>query len=120
MFAAKLLSESLWRSLVATTSETLPAVIEAVFEDAQPDEEAEALQCLADALASSDDLTLWTAIFTGLGMATLERAACSFMAILERRRVPRAHWHTASAFIDPLIDINHGQEFRSNQRSISH
>jgi DNA-binding transcriptional ArsR family regulator len=99
-------AQSLWRSLVAVTPETLPGVILAVFENARADEDDVALQRLADALAANDDLAFWAAVFTGLGMATLERAVRSFLAILEKHGVPRAHWSFASMYYDPNIDVS--------------
>ena len=95
-------TDSLWRVLLATTNETLPRVVHSVLKEALLDDETEAVQKLAEVLADNDDIELWTAILTGLGLGTLERRVASFIAILEEHGVQRALWSAASMFA--LID----------------
>ena len=100
-----LTADTLWRSLPATTSETLPRVVQSVLADSGADNEPQLLRKLADMLGNSHDIDQWAAILTGLGLATLERHVASFMSILEQHGVQRAHWLLASAFADPQLDI---------------
>ena len=100
-----LAADTLWRSLPATTSETLPRVIQRVIAGAGNDEETEILQKLAEMLGNSEDIDGWAAILTGLGLATLERHVVSFISMLEQHAVQRAHWSLASAFADPGLEI---------------
>ena len=99
-------ADSLWRSLLATTNETLPRVVQSVLTEEQDKDEAVSLQKLAETLAASDDIEVWSAILTGLGLGTLERHVASFIAILEQHQVQRAQWSLASMFIDPGIDLS--------------
>ena len=98
-------ADTLWRSLPATTSETLPRVVQSVLADSGADNEPQLLQKLADMLGNSHDIDQWAAILTGLGLATLERHVASFMSMLEQHGVQRAHWSLASMFADPQLDV---------------
>jgi len=98
-------ADTLWRSLPATTCETLPRVVQSVMADLGADHELQSLRKLADTLGNSRDIDQWTAILTGLGLATLDRHVRLFMSILERHGLQRAHWSLASAFADPLLEI---------------
>ena len=95
-------TDSLWRVLLAATNETLPRVVHSVLKEPLLDDETEAVQKLAEVLAANDDIELWTAILTGLGLGTMERRVASFIAILEEHGVQRALWSAASMFA--LID----------------
>ena len=99
-------TDSLWRSLLATTNETLPRVVQSVLTEEQDKDEAVALQKLAETLAASNDIELWSAILTGLGLGTLERRVALFIATLEKHGVQQAHWSVASMFMDPGIDLS--------------
>ena len=100
-----LTADTLWRSLPATTSETLPRVVQSVLADSGADNEPPLLRKLADMLGNSHDIDQWAAILTGLGLATLERHVASFMSILEQHEVQRAHWSLASVGADPQLDV---------------
>ncbi len=100
-----LAADTLWRSLPATTCETLPRVVQAVVADLGADHELQSLRKLAEMLGNSRDIDQWTAILTGLGLATLDRHVRSFLSILERHGLQRAHWSLASSFADPLLEI---------------
>ena len=100
-----LAADTLWKSLPATTSETLPRVVQSILADSEADNEPRFLRNLADMLGNSRDTDQWTAILTGLGLATLERHVASFMSMLEQHGVQRAHWSLASSFVDPQLDI---------------
>ena len=100
-----LTAETLWQSLPATTNETLPRVVQSMFADSRSADEPQLLRNLADLLGNSSDIDQWTAILTGLGLATLDRHVVSFMTILEQHEVQRAHWSLASSFSDPQLDI---------------
>ena len=101
-----LTADTLWRSLSATTSETLPRVVQSIVAHSIDDSETQSLRNLAKILGSSCDVDQWTAILTGLGLATLERHVASFMSILDRHAVQRAHWSLASLFAaDPSLEI---------------
>ncbi len=113
--AVYLTEDSLWRSLSATTSETLPRIIQSVLAEALGEAESIALRKLAGTLAASPDIDVWTSILTGLGLATLERRVASFMMILEQHGVQRAQWSLASMFADPDIDIPELTEFEQWQ-----
>ena len=99
-------TDSLWRSLLATTNETLPRVVRSVLTEEQDKDEAVSLQKLAETLVASNDIEVWSAILTGLGFGTLERRVVSFIAILEQHQVQRAQWSLASMFMDPGIDLS--------------
>ena len=98
-------SDSLWQSLTAATNETLPRIIQSVLNETQNEAEAMTLQNLAKALAASDDIEVWAAILTGLGIGTMEKSVASFMAMLEKHGVQRTHWFLASMFSDAGIDV---------------
>ena len=91
-------TDSLWQGILAVTDDTLPRIIQSVFTELQGEDDGPTLQKLAELLASSDDVQKWSAILTGLGLATLERLVASFISILEQQGVPRAHWMLASMF----------------------
>ena len=92
-------SDSLWRSLLASTEETLPRIIHAVLTETQGEAEAETLQKLSETLEASDDIDVWSAILTGLGLGTLERHVTTFVEILGKHGIQRAHWSAASVFV---------------------
>ncbi len=103
--------DSFWQGLLAITEETLPGVIQSIFADASSEGEASALHKLADILNRNRNIDKWASILTGLGLATLERNVVSFMEILEKKEVQRAHWALASMFSDPQIEIPELKEF---------
>ena len=98
-------SDSLWQSLAASTNETLPRIIQSVLNETQNGAEAVTIQNLAQALAASDDIEVWAAILTGLGIGTMEQSVASFMEMLEKHEVQRTHWFLASMFADASIDV---------------
>ena len=91
-------ADSLWQGLLAVTDNTLPRIIQSVLTELQGEDDEPTLRKLAELLASTDDVQKWSAILTGLGLATLERLVASFISILEQQGVPRAHWMLASMF----------------------
>ena len=107
-------TDSLWQVLLAATNETLPRIIQSVLTEVQDKEEAETLQKLGNILAISDDVEVWSAILTGLGLGTLERRVASFMSILEQHGVQRAHWSAASMFA--ILDSDIPEYFISELR----
>ena len=109
-------SESLWRGLPAVTKETLPRVIQSILASAPTDEEEITLTKLSTVLTSSQDIEVWVAILTGLGLATLERNVVSFMSFLEQYEVQRAQWTLASMFSDPTVDISGFDTFTEWQK----
>ena len=96
---------TLWDSLPAATSETLPRVVQSVLSASAGNGEPQPLRHLAGFLEESRDIDQWTAILTGLGLATLERHVALFMTVLEQHEVQRAHWLLASMFADPQLDV---------------
>ena len=110
-----LTTDSLWRSLPAATGETLPRIVQSILSEAWDEDETTALRNLAQMLGSSHCIDIWTAILTGLGLATLERGVASFMKILEQHGLQRAQWSLASMFIDPDIDVPDLPEFEQLQ-----
>ena len=98
-------SESLWNSLAATTVDTLPRVVRSLLVDADIRSDRSPLFRIASVLADSRDSDRWTAVLTGLGLATLDRHVASLMSVLDRHRVDRAHWSLAGMFVDPLLDF---------------
>ncbi len=97
--------KSLWQGLPAVTNETLPRVIQSVLVSTDADNEESRLKKISSVLTSSQDIEVWVAILTGLGLATLERNVASFVGILEQYEVQRAQWSLASMFSDSKIDI---------------
>ena len=91
-------TDSLCRVLLAATNETLSRVVHSVLKEELFDDETEAVQKLAEVLTDNDDVELWTAILTGLGLGTIERRVASFIAILEEHGVQPALWSAASLF----------------------
>lgn len=102
---AYLRTDSLWRGLLSTTGESLPRIVQSVLNESEGKGDESILRKLAELLASSDDVGRWTAILTGLGLATLERCVVSFISILERHGVQRAHWSLASMFFDASTNV---------------
>ena len=96
--AAFLRADTFWRLLLAATYETLPRIIHSVFKATQLDDEAEVVKRLADVLAHNDDIEVWFAILTGLGLGTLERRVASFETTLQKHGVQRGLWSAASLF----------------------
>ena len=97
--------QSLWTSLRATTSETLPGVVQSILADAADEAATPPLRKLADTLCSTTDIDQWVAILTGLGLGTVERHVASFVSILDRRGVKRIHWSLASSAADPGLEL---------------
>ena len=100
-----LAAATLWDSLSAATIETLPRVVQSVLSASARDGEPQPIRHLAGFLEESRDIDQWTAILTGLGLATLERHVALFMTVLEQHEVQRAHWLLASMFADPQLDV---------------
>lgn len=100
-----LTADTLWKSISATTSETLPRVVQSVLADSKVEYETQSLQKLADMLNNSDDIERCTAILIGLGLATLGKHVDLFMSILEQHGVQRAHWSLASPFAVTELDV---------------
>lgn len=98
-------TDTLWRTLPATTSATLPGVVRSVVSDFGDHRQPQSLRNLAEILGDTRDIHQWTAILTGLGLATLDRHVSSFMSILDRHGLERAHWSLASAYADPSLEI---------------
>ena len=98
-------ADTLWRSLPATTSETLPRVVQSISANADARDESRPLHKLAEILWNSRDIDQWSAILTGLGLATLERHVASFLSMLGRHGVQPAHRSLASLFADPSVDV---------------
>ena len=98
-------SESLWNSLAAATVDTLPRVLRSLLADADIRNDPSPLLRIAGVLANSRELDHWTAVLTGLGLATLDCHVASLMSVLDRHRVDRAHWSLAGSYADPLLDI---------------
>ena len=96
-------SQSLWKSLPATSVETLPAVIRSILREVPLDAVLEPMQRLADTLGISKNVAVWTAILTGLGWSTLHQHAIPFMQLLRRREIPPIHWGLACLYLDPLL-----------------
>ena len=100
----RLRTDTLWRSLPATTHDSLPTVLQSILSTASDEEEQDTLGRLADILQRSRDVDIWTATLTGLGLATLERYVSSFIATLKLHEVPRAQWSLAAGFASTEID----------------
>ena len=98
-------SQSLWNSLAAATVDTLPRVLRSLLADTDIRNDPSPLLKIAGVLANSRELDRWTAVLTGLGLATLDRHVASLMSLLDRHGVDRAHWSLAGSFADPLLDI---------------
>lgn len=98
-------TDSLWQGILAVTDDTLPRIIQSILTELQGKDDGATLQKLAELLASTDDVQKWSAILTGLGLATLERLGASFISILEQQGVPRAHWMLASMFFASGTDL---------------
>ncbi|WP_006745855.1 hypothetical protein [Thioalkalivibrio paradoxus] len=113
--AALLSADSLWQSLPAVTSDTLPTAVQSILAKVRDEDEGTALRRLAEMLHSSSDVDRWVAILTGLGLATVERCVILFMKLLERHGVQRAQWSLASMFSDPHIDIPDLSQFEQWQ-----
>lgn len=96
---------TLWRSLSATTHDTMPMVLRSVLSTTSEKDEQEFLSRLASFLCDSQDVDDWTAVLTGLGLATLERYVSSFTEILEAHEVPRAQWSLAAMYGITQIDL---------------
>ena len=97
--------DTLWGSLPAATIETLPRIVQSVLAASATHGESQSLRNLAGFLEKSRDIDQWTAIVTGLGLATLERHVASFTSALEQHGVQRAQWLLASMFADPQLDV---------------
>ena len=108
-------AESLWRGIRASTTETLPRIVQSLLDDTQDETEEDVLQKLSETLADSSDAGLWSAILTGLGLGTIERHIALFMSILEQHGVQRAQWSLASMFADVSIDVPDLSQFEQWQ-----
>ena len=97
--------DTLWNSLPATTTETLPRVVQSILGVSHHDHESSSLHRLADMLGNCRDIDQWSAILTGLGLATLERHVASFLSILDRHGLQPAHRALASLYADPSLDV---------------
>ena len=97
--------DTLWKSLPATTSETIPRVVQSILGVPDDDHEPPSLRKLADMLGNSGDIEQWSAILTGLGLATLERHVASFLSMLDRHGLQPAHRSLAASFADPSLDV---------------
>lgn len=108
--------DTLWQSLPATTKETLPRLVQSLLADVGEEEKDHTLLKLAQMLGKSHEIDLWTAVLTGLGLATLERSAVSFIAILEQHGLHRYFWHMAAvAAVIPNFDITELSETSQSQ-----
>lgn len=101
-----LTADTLWKSLPATTNETLPRVVLSILADSTTENESQTLRNLAGILSNSHDIHQWAAILTGLGLATLERHVTSLMSTLNSHGVQRTHWPLAVGFSDPQINFS--------------
>ena len=106
-----LTTDTLWKSLLATTGETLPRTVQSILTDASAEIESQVIQNLADIIGNSHDIDQWVGILTGLGLATLERHVASFMSMLDQHGLERAHWSLAAMFSDPYLDLLNRPEF---------
>ena len=103
---ALITEDTLWQSLPATTKETLPRLVQSLLADVRDEEEGHVLLKLAQMLGKSQEIDLWVAVLTGLGLATLERSAVSFISILEQHGLHRYFWHIAAvSAVIPNFDI---------------
>ena len=98
-------TDTLWQSLPATTRDSLPAVLQSVLSTSSDEELQDALGRLAEFLQRSRDPEVWTAILTGLGLATLEKYVSDLTAVLGAHDVPRTQWSLAAGFASNEIDI---------------
>ena len=96
---------SLWTSIRATTSETLPRVVQSILGRREDEATTPPLHNFAATLRSSTDADQWIAILTGLGLGSIERHVASFVSILDRRGVKRTHWSLASSAADPGLEL---------------
>ena len=81
-------TDTLWRSLPATSHDSLPIVLQTILAPAGEHEEQGALDRLADLLLHSRDADIWAATLAGLGLATVEKHVSSFMSTLELHDIP--------------------------------
>ncbi|MCY3625960.1 MAG: hypothetical protein OXG75_08255, partial [Candidatus Dadabacteria bacterium] len=108
--------DTLWHSLPATTKETLPRLVQSLLADIRDEEEDHVLLKLAQMLGKNRETDLWIAVLTGLGLATLERSAVSFISILEQHGLHRYLWHIAAvAAVIPDFDITGLSEHSQSQ-----
>lgn len=99
-------TDSLWQGFLSITKETLPRVVQSLFSQHQEHlDDKVVLKKIAELLVVSDDIENWTAILTGLGLATLERYVVIFISILEQYEVQRSHWSLVSMFCVANDDI---------------
>jgi len=106
---------SLWKCINATTTETLPRVIQSLLAETKNETEENTYKKLAETLSGSSDVDFWAAILTGLGLGTLERRVSSFISILKQHGVQRTHWSLASMFGDTGIDVPNLSQFEQWQ-----
>ena len=105
-------TDSLWTGFLAVTDDTLPRIIQSVLAESQGKYDEQMLRKIAELLESTNDVQKWSAILTGLGLATMERLVTLFISILEQQGIQRAHWSLASMFFDPSTNVPNisGQE----------
>ena len=98
-------TDSLWTGFLAVTDDTLPRIIQSVLAESQGGDDEQMLRKIAELLVSTNDVQQWSAILTGLGLATMERLVTLFISILERQGIQRGHWSLASMFFDPSTNV---------------
>lgn len=103
--AVYLTSDSLWIGLGAASIETMPQIVLSVLSDLDGAAVADALKKIAEMLQLSNEVEYWSAMLTGLGLASLEEHALTFISILKEHDVPKANWSLAAMFSDPKLDI---------------
>ncbi|AHK04647.1 MULTISPECIES: hypothetical protein [Rhizobium/Agrobacterium group] len=103
--AVYLSSVSLWKGLGAASIGTVPQIVRSLFSDLDDAGVTEALKQIAQTLHQSNDFEYWSATLDGLGLASLEEHARTFIAVLEEHGVPKANWSIAAMFSDPKLDI---------------
>ena len=103
--AVFLSSDSLWEYLATATTDTLPRIVQSLLADPNVGTDPAALPRLASVLEECSNVDLWTAVLTGLGLATVDRHVIGLTSILDRHGVERTHWSLAVLFADPLLNV---------------
>ncbi|WP_291321412.1 hypothetical protein [Desulfonatronospira sp.] len=108
--------ESFWNGISASTTETLPRIVQSLLAETKNENEGNTLSKLAETLADSGgDIDFWAAILTGLGLGTIEKHVALFISILKQHEVQRAQWSLASMFGDTRIEIPNLSQFEQWQ-----
>jgi hypothetical protein len=94
--------ESAWVAIGSATIETMPSVVRGLFASGSEEQLSARIERAAEVLRESDRAIVWAGILTGLGLATLDRAALSFISCLEKHGVKRAQWSLSALFF--LVD----------------